>query len=68
MKNLTLNDILLKAAKEGWALGHFNISNIEQLRAIVMAAQDLKAPIHIGTSGGERNFIWLRQTVYMYIG
>lgn len=46
-------------------MGHFNISNIEQLRAIVMAAQSLKTPIHIGTSGGERNFIGLRQAVYM---
>ncbi len=46
-------------------MGHFNISNIEQLRAIVMAAQSLKTPVHIGTSGGERNFIGFRQAVYM---
>lgn len=60
-----LNGFLKKAAEEGWALGHFNISNLEQLRAILNAAQSAMAPIHIGTSEGERGFIGLKQAVYL---
>ena len=34
MQKNNLNDILLQAQKENWAVGHFNISNLEQLRAM----------------------------------
>ena len=44
-------------------MGHFNISNLEQLRAILNAAQSARTPIHIGTSEGERGFIGLKQAV-----
>ncbi len=60
-----LKEFLKKAVKEGWALGHFNISNLEQLRAILNAAQSVRAPVQIGTSEGERGFIGLRQAVYL---
>lgn len=63
--NADLNGFLKKAVKESWALGHFNISNLEQLRAILNAAQSAMAPIHIGTSEGERRFIGLKQAVYL---
>jgi fructose-bisphosphate aldolase class II len=62
---MTLNEILIRAAKEGWAVGHFNISNLEQLRAIMEAAKKFKAPIMIGLSEGERKFFGLRQAVAM---
>lgn len=65
MSEKTLNSILHQAANEGWALGHFNISGLEQLRAIVNAARTLRAPIHIGTSEGERKAIGLKQAVYL---
>ena len=54
---------LKKAQKEGWAIGHFNISNLETLRAIVQAAQKLKSPVLIGTSEGESKFVGLKQAV-----
>lgn len=63
--NLTLSEILLKAQKENWAIGHFNISNLEQLRAIIEAAKNFNAPIMIGLSEGERKFVGLRQAVAM---
>lgn len=52
---------LERARKEGWALGHFNISNLETLRAIIQAAQKLKSPVAIGTSEGESKFLGLKQ-------
>jgi len=60
---MRLDDILKKATKEHWSTGHFNISNLEQLRAIMEAAKNLNSPIMIGVSEGERKAIGLKQTV-----
>lgn len=60
---MKLDEILKKATQEHWATGHFNISNLEQLRAIVEAAKNLKTPIMIGVSEGERKAIGIKQTV-----
>ena len=56
-------EIWKKAELERWAVPHFNISNFEQLRAIVASCVKLKSPVMIGTSEGERKFIGARQTV-----
>lgn len=58
-----LNEILKKASQEHWAVGHFNVSNLEQLKAVVEAAQGLKAPVMIGTSEGERAWLGLSEIV-----
>jgi len=59
----TLSEILAKARKSNGAVGHFNISNLEQLRAIMEAAKNLNAPVMIGLSEGERKFFGLKQAV-----
>jgi fructose-bisphosphate aldolase class II len=59
----TLAQILQRALKEGWALPHFNISNLEQLRGVCEAAKQLRAPLMVGTSEGERKFIGLSAAV-----
>jgi len=59
----SLSEILLKAQKENRAIGHFNISNLEALWGIFNAARKLGAPVIIGTSEGERDFIGARQAV-----
>ncbi|XLQ20557.1 MAG: ketose-bisphosphate aldolase [Candidatus Moraniibacteriota bacterium] len=56
-----LYNYLEKAKKDGVAIGHFNISNVEALWAIFEAARDLKQPVIIGVSEGERKFIGVRQ-------
>ena len=54
----------LKKARDGhYAIGQFNISNLETLKAILGAARNLKSPVIIGTSEGEREFIGRRQIV-----
>ncbi len=50
----SLNSYLNRATSEGWAVPHFNVSNLEQLRGVVAAAAALRAPVMIGTSEGER--------------
>ena len=61
MEKVSLSEILLRAQKNNRAIGHFNISNLEQLRAIMEAAKNLRCPIMIGLSEGERKFVGLRQ-------
>jgi fructose-bisphosphate aldolase, class II len=59
MKSLleTIND----ARSRKVAVGHFNISELSALRAIVAAARELKVPVIIGTSEGEAAFIGMRE-------
>ena len=60
---LTIKDYLRKTTEEKWVLGHFNFSENEALRAIVESASELKTPIFVGTSEGERKHIGLKQAV-----
>ncbi len=60
---MKLKDYILQAEKEGKAIGHFNISNLEALRGIFNAAKNLNKPVIIGTAEGERSFIGVKQAV-----
>lgn len=60
---MTLSAILHKAAKEKWAVPHFNVGDFEQLRGVCEAAAHLRAPVMIGTSEGERGFFGLQELV-----
>ena len=56
-------EIFEKAQIHGYAIGQFNISTDEQITAIVEVAKELNAPVIIGTSEGEREFIGVDQVV-----
>lgn len=58
-----LGSYLWQAIEQGWAVPHFNISDLATLRGIAKAAAHLKSPVMIGTSEGERKFIGLREAV-----
>ena len=55
--------ILQKAKNSRYAIGQFNVSTDEQIRAVVEVAKDLNSPIIIGTSESEREFIGIEQVV-----
>jgi len=57
--------IMAKAQKGKYAIGQFNISTDEQIKAIVEIAQELKSPIIIATSESERKFIGVKQVVVL---
>ena len=46
-----------RAEQKGAALGHFNISNLEQLKAISRVAKKLNLPVIVGVSEGERDYL-----------
>lgn len=53
----SLLSCLHHAQEHHYALGHFNISTIDNLHAIVSAARQLDVPVVIGVSEGERDFL-----------
>ncbi|NQV00731.1 MAG: class II fructose-bisphosphate aldolase [Parcubacteria group bacterium] len=50
-----------QAQENKYAIGAFNVSNLEQLKAIIQAIQKLKSPVIIATSQGESKFIGKKQ-------
>jgi len=56
-------EIFEKARNGKYAIGQFNVSTDEQIKAVVETAKNLKSPIIIGTSEGEREFIGVNQIV-----
>jgi fructose-bisphosphate aldolase class II len=46
------NDILLKARAEGYAIGAFNLNNMEMAQAIVQAAEEEQSPVILQASQG----------------
>jgi fructose-bisphosphate aldolase class II len=58
-----LRDVLEKAQNNGTALGHFNISDWILLKAVFASAQQLKVPVIVGASEGERAFLGGAQIV-----
>lgn len=47
---VTLNDVLPKARREGYAVGLFNTVNLEMAKGVLAAAEELRAPVIIGTA------------------
>jgi fructose/tagatose bisphosphate aldolase len=45
-------DHLARARREGWALGGFNVYNLESARAVIAAGEELAAPVLVQTSEG----------------
>lgn len=54
-----------KAKEENFAIGAFNVANLETLKAIINAAQHLSAPVIIEASPGESTFMGIRQLRYL---
>ena len=52
MKQNNLSGIIQRARREKWALGEFNMSNLEVLQAIVAAANEARSPVIVGAAMG----------------
>lgn len=59
---ITLKSVLENTESNGMAIGHFNISDWILLKAVFASAQDLKVPVIVGASEGERAFLGVAQT------
>ena len=56
-----LRNVLEEAQSNGVAVGHFNISDWILLKAVFASAQELKVPVIVGASEGERAFLGVVQ-------
>lgn len=50
MSLVTSKELLLDAQKGGYAIGAFNVENMEMVQAVVAAAQELKSPVILQTT------------------
>ena len=60
---MTLKEILKRASVEHWSTGHFNASELDQMKAIIGACVEIGSPAIIGTSEGERQHLGLVEAV-----
>ena len=58
---MTLTDAIKDARKRQIVIGHFNVSDLVALKAVTSAARELKLPVLVGVSEGERNFLGVRE-------
>ena len=56
---------LVRARREGWALGGFNVFNLESARAVISAGEELSAPLLLQTSEGAVKHVGLENMVAM---
>ena len=56
-----LRESLEDASNRHIALGHFNFSELVVLKAVADTARELKLPVVVGVSEGEREFVGVRQ-------
>ncbi len=65
MKLVTSAKIMKKASKEGYAIGAFNFTNMEQLEAILEAANELNSPVIVETSTSAIKYAGINVVVSM---
>jgi len=60
---VTAKEMLIKARKEGYAIGHFNINNMEWIKAVLIAAEESNSPVILGVSEGAGKYMMGFKTV-----
>jgi len=58
---MNLRETLADADRRRVAIGHFNVSELGTLKGVVSAADELRAPVLVGVSEGERGFVGVRE-------
>jgi len=56
-----MRNVLELAGRDGYAVGHFNVSDLVLLKAVFSSAQELNVPVLVGASEGEREFMGVNQ-------
>lgn len=63
MPLVSMTEMLNKAKNEGYAVGQFNINNLEYTQAILLAAQEENSPVILGVSEGAGKYMGGFKTV-----
>jgi fructose-bisphosphate aldolase, class II len=57
----TLHEVLREAQQNKVAVGHFNVSDLAGVKAVFESARELRVPVIVGLSEGERAFMGVRE-------
>ena len=63
MPYVNAKEMLTDAKKNHYAVGHFNLNNMESVRAFLLAAEEQKSPIILGVSGGTAKYMGGYKTI-----
>lgn len=63
MRLVSAKEMLDAAVKGHYAVGHFNLNNMESVRAFLLAAEEVKSPIILGVSGGTAKYMGGYRTI-----
>jgi fructose-bisphosphate aldolase, class II len=63
MPLVSMTEMLKKAKSEGYAVGQFNLNNLEFTQAILQAAEEEKSPVILGVSEGAARYMGGFKTV-----
>lgn len=63
MSLVSAKEMLEKAEHGHYAVGHFNLNNMESIRAFLLAAQETGSPIILGVSGGTAKYMGGYRTI-----
>ncbi|MBI5963515.1 MAG: class II fructose-bisphosphate aldolase [Chloroflexi bacterium] len=66
MSIVNAKEIMIPAAKEGWAVGAFNVTDLLQFEAVVEAAIEKKTPVIVQTSVKPSQFLGTQMMVNIY--
>lgn len=67
MPLVSMKEMLNKARKEGYAVGQYNVNNLEFAQGILMATQEENAPVILGVSEGAARYMSGMKTVVKII-
>ncbi|MFO1258295.1 MAG: class II fructose-bisphosphate aldolase [Gammaproteobacteria bacterium] len=67
MAIITLRQLLDHAAEHGYGIPAFNVNNLEQMRAIMEAADKTKSPVIVQASAGARKYAGPRFLKYLIV-
>ena len=63
MKLVNVKEMMQKAEREHYAVGHFNINNLEWTKAILQVAEETRTPVILGVSEGAGKYMTGYKTV-----
>ena len=66
MSIVNAKEIMIPAAKEGWAVGAFNVTDLLQFEAVIDAAIEKRAPVIVQTSVKPSQFLGTQMMVNIY--
>lgn len=63
MRLVNAKEMMQDASRGHYAVGHFNLNNMESIRAFLLAAQEMKSPVILGVSGGTAKYMGGYKTI-----